>query len=263
MRPDDVDHIEAIAFEAWPAVETRDEDGWIVRYGNGFSRRLNSVTISSKAAIDDVPGRVQAAGTWLGARGVGTVIRVTTASPPSIDETLARRGFRTEGETVVMTSGLAGPDAVGAPGALVGGAEPSAAWLACQQDWLGITDVPAWRTVLSRVEAPVVFAETHDGASVASVGLGVVRRRWLGIFEVATDPERRRRGHATRLARAMIDWARMSGATSAYLQVVASNRPAIELYRGMGFTEAYHYWYRRLPADVGPDTTRAGLDRLS
>ena len=41
-------------------------------------------------------------------------------------------------------------------------------------------------------------------------------------------------------------WAREQGAMRAYLQVVAANEPAIALYRGFGFREAYRYDYLTL-----------------
>jgi ribosomal protein S18 acetylase RimI-like enzyme len=45
----------------------------------------------------------------------------------------------------------------------------------------------------------------------------------------------------------LLDWAHRRGAAAAYLQVTAQNSGAIALYEGLGFTEAYRYWYRALP----------------
>jgi hypothetical protein len=45
----------------------------------------------------------------------------------------------------------------------------------------------------------------------------------------------------------MLDWARSVGATSAYLQLVAANFPAISIYRRFGLTGGYRYHYRIAP----------------
>ena len=44
---------------------------------------------------------------------------------------------------------------------------------------------------------------------------------------------------------AALRWARMRGAKTAWLQVVADNAAALSLYRKLGFVEAYRYAYWR------------------
>jgi hypothetical protein len=41
-----------------------------------------------------------------------------------------------------------------------------------------------------------------------------------------------------------------AGARRSYLQVVAGNVPAESLYRNLGYTVAYPYWYRVLKETV-------------
>ncbi|MFQ5554520.1 MAG: GNAT family N-acetyltransferase, partial [Acidimicrobiia bacterium] len=180
-----------------------------------------------------------------------------SASPPAVDEHLTRLRFSIEGETVVMTGPVvpAAPRDESPEPALVGSSAPSPAWRAVQQRWMGIDDPEAWDRVLARVASPALFAEARDGDGLVAAGLGVVRRGWLGIFEVATDPEHRRRGHGTRLVQGLMAWATTAGATRVFLQVVASNEAATGLYRGLGFVEAYRYWYRR-PAPESRSTMR-------
>ena len=59
-----------------------------------------------------------------------------------------------------------------------------------------------------------------------------------------SDPADRRKGHGGRLVRGMLAQAAALGASSAYLQVVMTNNPAIALYESLGFSEAYRYAYR-------------------
>jgi len=241
MEPEQVADIEAAAHLAWPPAVTEQRDGWIMRYGDGFSRRLNSVTIGPDAAADHVAERLAGAGEWLSAHGTPLVARLTTASPVSIDAALGELGLVVEGRTVVMTADLEpSPTTPQVPPAA-----PSPDWLAAQETWMGISDSQGWRTVLGRINPPSAFVERVVDGRVVAVGIGVVRDGWLGIFEVTTDPALRRKGYARGLVDSLRGWGVAAGASSAFLQVVETNHPAIELYKGFGFTDAYRYWYRR------------------
>jgi len=58
----------------------------------------------------------------------------------------------------------------------------------------------------------------------------------LHILNVATAPRARRRGVATAIMRASMAYARTSWVRIVLLEVRRSNRPAIKLYRTLGFT---------------------------
>ncbi|MFO7544161.1 MAG: GNAT family N-acetyltransferase [Trueperaceae bacterium] len=79
---------------------------------------------------------------------------------------------------------------------------------------------------------------------VDAVGLAVRDGAWLGLFDIAVDPARRRSGAGRAITASMLTWGRDSGAERAYLQVHSQNAPALALYRRFGFTEAYQYHYR-------------------
>jgi ribosomal protein S18 acetylase RimI-like enzyme len=86
----------------------------------------------------------------------------------------------------------------------------------------------------------------HEGQVVA-VGLGVVDQGYIGLFDIVTAPELRRKGFGRRVVLALLNWGKENGATQAYLQVVPTNMPAINLYAGLGFREVYEYRYRTKP----------------
>lgn len=66
----------------------------------------------------------------------------------------------------------------------------------------------------------------------------------MGLFDIATEAGRRRRGLAQRLIGHLLHWGALHGARRAYLQVEVRNEPARALYERLGFREVYRYWYR-------------------
>ena len=69
----------------------------------------------------------------------------------------------------------------------------------------------------------------------------------VGLFDVVTGADFKRQGHAQELMGSALKWAKASGASFAWLQVVAENTAAFELYRSFGFEELYRYNYRMAP----------------
>ena len=49
-------------------------------------------------------------------------------------------------------------------------------------------------------------------------------------------------------------WGAERGARDAYLQVVASNAPAVRLYEQLGFADVYRYHYRLAAGAEAPRT---------
>lgn len=75
------------------------------------------------------------------------------------------------------------------------------------------------------------------------MALGVLEDRWLGIFNMATLPQMRRRGAGRAGLVALAGWAVERDAATGYLQVDLDNSPALNLYRSIGFEHAYRYVY--------------------
>lgn len=55
------------------------------------------------------------------------------------------------------------------------------------------------------------------------------------VLNLCVDPAHQRRGYGQRLLKHLMKLARAAGATIVLLEVRKSNRPAIQLYEGMGF----------------------------
>ncbi|CAM3877581.1 GNAT family N-acetyltransferase [Nocardiopsis rhodophaea] len=251
---DDADDIviDRQAARAWPAMVVEYARGWVLRSSPGVARsRSNSALPPQRDAVDGL----SAVQEFYARRDQPILIQVSPAHRHSmLDDHLADRGFQRLSPTLVMRASLAEE-----PGLKVGRGRRTGvggerwpvrlghrdeAWTRTLQ-WVDGRSDAAGELVMDRIPGRTVFARVMDGATVASVGAGVVDGGWLGVFCMGTRPEYRRRGTATALLRSLLTWGRDKGARSAWLQVEEGNTAARKLYEAHGFEESHRYHYRR------------------
>lgn len=118
-----------------------------------------------------------------------------------------------------------------------------------------LASVARARRTLAAPSTQVELAVTGDRV-VASIGSGcdpvaegeaAVDGDWLGIHGLLVDPGRRRRGLATALMAALLEWGAERGAMTAWLHVETTNDAARGLYDGLGF-DVHHVCRYYLPA---------------
>lgn len=80
------------------------------------------------------------------------------------------------------------------------------------------------------------------GEQVAG-GVAAYDRDWVGFRSLEVAPGHRRRGLALAVMAALLEWGAEQGATTAYLQVLGDNEPALALYERLGFREHHRYRY--------------------
>lgn len=241
---DVVNRLEDVAYRAWPPQDTEVYDGWTLRFSEGFSRRVNSVDARGPSSLDPV-AKVGECRDRYTARGLPLLFRMTPTSEPAVERLLDELGFAEEAVTQVRT-GPVSEDHVRADGSVE--PAPSDSWIEHQLRFAGVDRalVDPWLRMLERLPDPVGFASVEDDrGEVAAVGFGVVVGSFLGVFEVVTDPQKRRRGWGTALMATLDAWGARSGARHAFLQVMVESHPATALYDRLGFAEAYRYHYRR------------------
>jgi len=242
--------LECRAFNAWPALQTVVDEGWLLRFARGHTRRANSVNVLWPGDGADLAARIARAEALYRAQRLQPVFRVTPLAEPGLDAALAARGYAAFDPSLVLAGdieGLAdsarGPLPAPAPG-------PFAGWL----DAFGTAAqaappaVAALGDMLRVLVPPAGFVRVpaRDGGDGA-YAMGVAEAGDLGVFEVLTVPEARRQGLAAKALAALAAWAMPLGARRAYLQVTAENAPARALYARLGLREIYRYHYRRAP----------------
>ncbi len=244
MSPaNDVRALEARAFRAWPALDTRTDHGWVQRLAGGYTKRANS--INALAPESDLTHEMKnALEAPYRAAGLPPIWRLTPLAPAGTDDLLAAAGYRRIDESLVQRAPLderfvLDPDVRIAPA-------PADAWLA---GFAHLSPVaPQHRAIMTRmlrsIAAPVAFAQVENEGEPIAFALGVLDGDHVGLFDVLVAPRARRRGLARRLTQSIGAWGRGHGACFCYLQVVATNTAARRLYAHLGFETVYTYAYR-------------------
>lgn len=237
--------IEELSINAWPALQTLFCDGWVLRFAGGYTRRANSIAPLYPGCRDSA-GKLTACEALYREQRLPVVFKLTTAGEAgALDRLLAERGYRAEARTSVQVLDLsawthAPPAGIESSGALTD------EWLAAasRMSHARPEQVAAHRQILQQILPARRFAWIDAGDRAIACGLAVAQDGYVGLFDIAVDPEHRRRGHAGQLMQALLAWGKQAGAHTAYLQVMLDNAPALRLYAKLGFAEAYRYWYR-------------------
>ena len=237
--------IEEAALRAWPAAQQLLFDGWVARLSDGYTKRANSASLlypQTSSTEDATIARIEQ---LYRSQSLPVIFRLLSfTSPSGLDRRLAARGYREADDTLVMTLDLSSDLEL----------DPMVRELDVEQgieaharlNDLSDAVLPGHRRILERIPGGRSFVGLFERDELVACGLSVTDGDLAGLFDIVTDPAHRRMGHGARLVRGMLARAAARGVTTAYLQVVWTNAPAIALYQTLGFSEAYRYHYRIL-----------------
>ncbi|MCZ8522264.1 MULTISPECIES: GNAT family N-acetyltransferase [Paenibacillus] len=243
----DIRHYEEWAMNAWPCLQTRAEDGWLLRWAQGYTKRSNSVQ-PLYPAYRPLEDKIRDAELFYGRQGLPVVFKMTEASEPAgLDAELEQRGYALVEPVSIRTLRFA-------EGLLPQPAYPEAelspvlteAWLSA---FLAFNPAhEAYRETILRLfsehPAQCCFAVLKADGETVACGLSVLHGGESGLFDIVTGPAFRRQGYGESLILHLLHWSREQGSEGAFLQVLADNEPAVRLYDKLGFTERFRQWYR-------------------
>ena len=235
--------LEELSLNAHPSLRTMFYDGWVLRFADGYTNRANSVNMlySSQRPLAD---KIDFCESVYSRQALPTVFKVTPISI-SIDNILAERGYSVVTPTNLMIMDI--------PKSFSSSFNSSAVSEGINEDWqnnyfrLNQTNaqkIPVAKQIQSNIMNCVLTAILSDENDEAACGLCVVEQGYAGIYDVIVSSQSRRKGYGCDICTSLLSNAIKYGAKEAYLQVVADNAGAIELYEKLGFTDMYQYWYR-------------------
>lgn len=236
--------VEEISLNAWPSLQQILDDGWILRFANGHTKRANSVN-PLYVGTKDVYEKIKRCEQIYVDRNLQPIFKITPLASPDLDEILANSGYEKKDVSSVQMMDLESvtPQAAGS----------IQLWTEFSQDWLnsfvhlgGVTieSQKSLTSMLRNIASKKCFAVLLKENQVVSCGLGVLEKQYIGLFEIITAETERRKGFGEELILNLLAWGKQNGAKKAYLQVVMNNQPAFNLYSKLGFQEVYQYFYR-------------------
>ncbi len=251
---DDIRRLEEVAALGWPAPSTSRLGDWLLRAGEGWTGRANSVLPLGEPdlPLDEALASVLR---WYASQGLPARFQVPLPLCTDLDEALDARGWRAYNPTLVriadVAAVLAASPAHPELPAVALDREPSQEWLAAYHYRGGGKLPPVALRVMTAAADPIFAAMIVDG-TVLGVARAVVDNDpagaiWCGITALETVPAARRRGIGDHLLRAVIEWAADRGATRVYLQVMEDNVAAQAMYDRLGFGISHRYHYRTPP----------------
>ncbi len=263
----EIRYMEEMSLNAWPSYRIEFYDGWILRYSHNYSYRTNSVEQISKSTIP-VEEKIAYCERIYSDLHCRTSFKIQPLLDPSFDELLAKRGYEIRRRTNVMTMDINDSNLLPETGreflfenrlhlpTLVHYGDDLTVELKAfvTDEWmkglfsLNGTSDPTLRRIVPRMYASIpkqtiVASVEIDGRMVAS-GLGIRDRDWVGIYAIYVSPSCWRRGYARAICSTLLREAERLGANRAYLQVASGNDNAIKLYKSLGFSDFYTYWFR-------------------
>lgn len=247
--------LERVMADGWPALETDRLGDWLLRAGQGWTRRANSVLVQGDPGRP-LPEAVQIAERWYAARALPAQFALPVsadADGTTLDEPLARllaeRFYALQEANPVLVAD------VGQLPALAEGMPPVTADGHLQPGWLEA--FAAYRPIVPGVTEQVLtgsagqlFLSVPDPdrpsgplARPLAIARMSVAPGWAGVHAMWVDPQHRRRGLATALLAAVATLGGEHHMPRVYLQVDAANPTALEVYQRLGCTVHHGYRY--------------------
>ncbi|MCQ4120775.1 N-acetylglutamate synthase, CG3035 family [Rhodococcus tibetensis] len=253
VRASEIRALELASADGWPGVEHAWIDGWLARYGHGFTGRANSAApLGDPGTVGDLEDRcpgstLERLRNWYAERErpLRLLIPDRLGAVPL--------GWHLSDEVVVMAADIANLALPQRPLTTTITARPDPDWLALYRyrgsalpdfavDLLGA--VRGGTLGFGRIGAAdsTLLAVARGSVTSASDG-----RLWVGLTAVEVAEAHRRRGIGSLICGEMITWGREHGATHASLQVAAENEGAQAMYRSIGFVPHHRYRYATEP----------------
>ncbi len=201
------------ALALWPGLETEPLGDWTLRHSpTSTARRANSVLAVGPSGTGDDDADHEQVVAFYAARTGRPIAAVLPGSPE--DALFRARGWELESgdaDTLFQIAGVS-------------------------RALRGLT-VPD--DVEYDEQGDVVTVRVGDHAQ----GIAAYADDWVGFRGIEVDPAHRRQGLAAAVMAALLEWGAERGATTAYLQVLGDNEPALALYERLGFRTHHAYRY--------------------
>ncbi len=272
MKPTILD-LEIAAFKAWPALRVVREGDWLWRWGQGYTKRANSLNFLRSDDGRNAAARLDHMAIQSVEAGIPFVVRSSPLTPPEVLHELEQRGMEPFEESIVLLRALDSfqPSSATGPALRHWRAEDLEQFhIACQsgatagrlhlfasevndESWLmpqiylsgyNAARAQGLRAICAAMAVPAIGLTLFNGSATPVASCIVVIVHGIAFLNnVVTDAAQRRKGYGRMLLDHALSVGIDHGAQWAAHPVIATNVAARALYAAMGYGEEYRYVY--------------------
>jgi GNAT superfamily N-acetyltransferase len=234
--------IELASLNAWPALKQIDDNGWISRFADGYTKRANSVTIL-RPKVNPLESQILNYEHLYNMKGQPCIFRLLSFNNNiEIEDILSSKGYANSDHSLVLSQDLKNKKFQSLE------FDPITVdkWMKYYCE-LSNKEIKAHSThikMIDNIKGKYLLAVLPKNKNIMSCGLGVVSDGFFGIFDIVTHPQYRNKGYGYEFINGMLHWAIQNHTYTAYVQVIAENTPAVKLYQKLGFELSYEYHYK-------------------
>ena len=235
--------VEEAKLNAWPPIQQVLFDGWLLRFSGSYSKRGNAV-VPLYPGTQRTLQKIRHCEEAYSRKGLPTLFQLSNVPElRSLDRALADSRYKRIDSSLVLTVGL---DELPATSGRLFEVLEIDSWLNvyCHLSGMPKTAARLQQLVLKSIPADAIYGAIKSSAGHVACGLAVIDDKFIGLFDILTHPNYRRQGHARQLILNLLRCGTKNGAHTGYLQVAKDNKPALALYKHMGFQSLYRSWYR-------------------
>lgn len=235
---------EEIASNAHVALNVMLYDGWLLRFANGHTNRANSVSVLYPSTIN-LDNKVSYCEGYYKKQNLPCVFKLTD-NDIELNALLEKRGYGVVTPTDVMILDLS--DKLFQEESCVFSKEPTEEWLSSYFLYEGIKDASKqeiFRQMLSKVQVDTIYGSVLQDGKVVACASAAIEQGYMLLQNVVVNPEFRGCGFGKMVCQNLISKAKEDGAHYSYLQVVKSNKVALNMYTKLGYEKVYSYWYMK------------------
>jgi len=240
---------EELQSNAFPALQTVFYDGWSIRFGGGFTYRVNCANPMYPEALSAAEKIAYTEKLYRDSGLSMAIVKLHEGMEPeqlrACGAELDTLGYGTERDGNIFVCPLETFHGTPKAGVLIADV--------MEEEWLdgfltmnGTADAQREAAVqmLKNIHYPIAAASIMEGGRMIACGLGVIERGYVGLYDIYVDAACRRRGLGSDICTAIMNYGKENDCHTAYLQVLSDNVGARALYRGLGYRETYEYWFR-------------------
>ena len=226
----------------WPATESIENSGWLMRAAGGVTNRANSVLPLAASletgALNNFAEKFEIAQDFYRERNLPTIFQVSLPTWQLLSDKLLSMGAieTLRGNTMVT-------DLNSVKQKITAGIEIVQSDQ-FNDDWLGIQPTPGIEKILSG-SAATYLRLVSNGQTVAACRIALANG-WSSLTRVFVHQDFRGKGLGKILVAAALESSFEQGATKAVLQVEVSNAIAIGVYESLGFHFHHEYSFLEL-----------------